>query len=296
MLGAARQHLVGRHVDEAEIGDHEAEESGVGVDVGLRVRIDVRRSIQRGAQGHALRQQAVQIAHARRASDAGLGRGLAGEQQFMREQHLSDSAAAGQTSSEAPLWCWQQGNEKRRVEEIQIAWGLVEVVAAGFGNAPDPGSPLDDVEIQLEQAHRGHSPMQPACEQHFADLPHDRSGRRQIQIARELLRQRAGAADDPPCPHCVLQRQPRSRPVHAAMLQEPGILGSDQGRDHHWRNVAHLCPSAACGDLCLAEPSHVAGDDRIDACQFRQARDIDRLDGRPLDRRHRRGRGVRVSG
>lgn len=272
-----------------EIGDHEAEEFGFGVDAGLRVRIDVRRSIQRGAQGHSLRQQAMQISHARGASDTVLGRGLAGEQQLMREQHLSQPTAASQAPSEASLRCGQQGNEKGRVEEIQIAWGLVEVVAAGFGNAPGRGSPLDDVQIQLEQADRGQLPMKPACEQHFADLPHDRSGRGQIQIARELLRQRAGAADDPPGPQGVLQCQPRSCPVHAAMLEESRILGSDQSADHHWRDVAHPCPSTACADLCLAEPSHVAGDDRIDACERRQRWDIDGLDGRPLERRHRRG-------
>ena len=62
---------------------------------------------------------------------------------------------------------------------------------------PRPVAPLDDVQIDLEDARLGQRRFQAARDDQLAQLPERIVRRRQIEVLRQLLRDRAGAATAP---------------------------------------------------------------------------------------------------
>src|SRR5262245_44178533 len=69
-----------------------------------------------------------------------------------------------------------------------------EVGSRGGLRAPDAVAPFDDVEIELEDARLGQGDFEPPRDDELLDLSERVVRRREIQVLRQLLRDRAGAA------------------------------------------------------------------------------------------------------
>ena len=104
--------------------------------------------------------------------------------------------------------CWRRSNlcrtcriEHSRIDDRrrqqrglfarQVGRRHAEIGARGRLRSPDAVAPLDHVEIDLEDARLGQLRFEAAGNEQLAQLPQRITRRRQIEILRELLRDRA---------------------------------------------------------------------------------------------------------
>src|SRR6478672_10780541 len=96
----------------------------------------------------------------------------------------------------------------------------------GFG-AEHAIPPLDDVQVQLEDATLVEDRLQHQRDDRLLALAKPRSRSGQEQVLRQLLGDRRPAGDDPPALLVLLDRKLDAIPVEPLVLDELRVLGGD---------------------------------------------------------------------
>src|SRR5262249_36163087 len=90
-------------------------------------------------------------------------------------------------------------------------------------------SPLDDVEIELEDAALAHARFEHRRENRLLPLAKQAALPREKEVLRELLRDGRAPGDDLAAPLVLLQRALDAFPVETVVLDELGVLGDYDG-------------------------------------------------------------------
>jgi hypothetical protein len=89
----------------------------------------------------------------------------------------------------------QRGGERGRLRAGQVGGRSVEIVTGRGLGAEDAGAPFGNVEVQLEDLVLRHEPLEAARDDEFLDLARRRALAAEVQVLRDLLRDRAPAAN-----------------------------------------------------------------------------------------------------
>ena len=112
---------------------------------------------------------------------------------------------------------------------MSLADPLKYVRAGGLG-APDAVAPFNQVQVQLEDPHLAQLGFEPPRDQELRQLAIRIARRRQIEILRELLRDRRSAAERLGAIPVGLERRADLADVDPLVREERGVLGDDAPR------------------------------------------------------------------
>ena len=155
-----------------------------------------------------------------------------GKDDLLPPQQSARRSSRGQQS-----WIDNRAREQCRLRSGQRGRGHTKVGAGRRFRAPDPVTPLDHVEIDLEDARLRQRDLEPARDDELLDLSERVVGGRQIQILRQLLRDRArpagrlSRATGCPGSTCVSARRrclrdPRTRCLQPRAPRASGLVKS----------------------------------------------------------------------
>ncbi len=103
--------------------------------------------------------------------------------------------------------------------------------------AVDAASPLDDIEVEFQNAGFAQAPLHPQGDQGFRQFSPEGFLGIEVEIFRQLLGDRAAPAVEPARLHVALQRIPGRLPIDAVVPVELGILGDDDGVAQRGRDL-----------------------------------------------------------
>ena len=123
---------------------------------------------------------------------------------------------------------WKDGGEFGGLAAVEVVGGGVEVVAAGGFGAVDAGTPLDDVEVELEDALFAEDELGDGDEGELGALAEEGAAGTEEQIFDELLID-GGASSETATVKVTFGGDLDGVPVEAIVLVEAGVLGGDDG-------------------------------------------------------------------
>jgi hypothetical protein len=135
-----------------------------------------------------------------------------------------------------------RAGKKRRLFGCEIRSRLAEVRACCRLTSEDPVAPFDHVQINLENAPLGECRLESSRDHHFLELAQGVLRRREIEILRELLRDRAGAAGELPFFPIGFERRANLREVDAFVIEKRAVLSHEHG------------PTQRTGDSRIRDP------------------------------------------
>src|SRR5579862_1636826 len=100
----------------------------------------------------------------------------------MQDQFLSASETGGRVCRVEQSWVDDRARQPRRLVCVEIGRARMEVGARSGLGAVDAVAPLDDVEVQLEDAGLLQLGLEPPRDDELFELPERIPRRRQIQI------------------------------------------------------------------------------------------------------------------
>jgi RNase P subunit RPR2 len=146
-----------------------------------------------------------------------------------------------------------RAREQRRLIRRQRGRRDAEIPArCGFG-AEDAVSPLDHVEVQLEDSALRQRRFQTARDHQLFQLADRIARRRQVQVLRQLLRDRACAAREAPLLPVGFQRRAKLLQIDAVVLEKRCVFGHEHRTPQVTRELRVRHPPLVYGEgsTCL---------------------------------------------
>ena len=121
------------------------------------------------------------------------------------------------------------GGQQRGLVRTELRGGLAKVRPRRRLRAVDAVAPLDHVEVDLEDARLAQRRLEPPRDEQLAQLAQRVLRRRQVEVLRQLLRDRAAAAEERALLEVPLERLADLLDVDPLVLPEAGVLRDEHG-------------------------------------------------------------------